>query len=46
MYWYFYRDFDIDRGLVYNWDPGNLKYVLDRAEAEKRYNEHKKEMVY
>ena len=45
MYWRLYKDWDNDRGLFYNWDKMNLKYVLDAKEAEAWYEKNKKYMV-
>ena len=45
MYWRLYKDFDADRGLFYNGQPQNLKYVLDPKEAEQWYEKHRELMV-
>ena len=45
MYWRLYKDFDADRGLFYNGQPQNLKYVLDPKEAEQWYDKHRELMV-
>ena len=44
-YWFIYRDFDNERGLFYDWNERNLKYVLDAKEATKWYDEHKRDFV-
>ena len=46
MYWRLYRDFwQGERWLFYDGHQENLKYCLNAKEAERWYEEHRKEMV-
>ncbi len=47
MAWYgfVYREYSEARGLFYDWNPNNLKYVFDTREAQSWYEKTKWEMV-
>lgn len=44
-YWFLYKDYTNERGLMYDWEKVNLKYCIDPKEAEERYEKNKQLMV-